>query len=115
MGFLAALKKIEHGVAIGLQIAQPFVPIATALVPGGGFINTVFNSVVLADQLLIPGTEKKAIVTGIVNQVHPGVNPAVLSPAIDGAVTWLNRFDTAVQNAPAPAAPAALKFTAIKK
>lgn len=114
MSFLTILQKIEHGLNIGLTIAQPYVGLASALVPGGAIIGTVFNTVVQVDSLLIPGTQKKQIVTQIVNQVHPGINPAVLSVAIDGAVAQLNNLDTAVANA-VPAAAPALKMTAIKK
>lgn len=120
MGFLSVLKKISHGLEIGLNVAAPFVPLASALIPGGALINTIFNSVVMAETLITPpgsGAQKKQIVTDLVNQAHPNIPPAVLSKSIDGVVVLLNDLSTAVANVPAaaPIKPPVMKITAIKR
>ena len=116
MSFLSVLKKIETEIEKGLGLASPFLPLIASVVPGGALITTIFNGVIMAETLITQpgaGAQKKALVTSLINQLHPGINPAVLSPAIDGVVALLNDLSAATAAVPATPAPIVMKSSAI--
>jgi hypothetical protein len=108
MSFLSVLKSIGHVFQVGTAIVAPIEPIIAAIPGVGQVFNTVFSAIVGIEQLIgTPGTgaQKKQIVTQVVNTVHSGIDPAVLSNAIDALVSALNAIQAAGVKLPGALAP----------
>src|SRR5271154_6327990 len=113
MSFLSVLKKIGHGIEVGLQVASPFIGIASSFVPGGSLAFTVLNSISGVEQVLIGpgnGAQKQAAAIALINQAHPGLNQAQLTSAVNAFGLAMNTLATAVPVSeqtptPAPAPP----------
>lgn len=107
MSFLSILKTIGTDVEKGVAVATPFISVAASFIPGGSIASTVLSSVVAAEQLVTTpssGTQKKSIVTSIINTIHPGLNQTTVSNAVDGIVAALNLLSDSVSAPPAAVA-----------
>lgn len=109
MSFLGVLRKIGHVFAVGVQDIAPFAPLIETIPGVGTVFGTVLTAITVAEQMINPansGPQKKQLATAVVNAVHPGINQAALSSAIDGLVALLNQLTKAVAAMPpAPAVP----------
>ena len=117
MSFLSVLKTIGHDVAKGLTVASSVGALAAPVIsmtPIGPIYNTVLNAITIAEQAIPQsgaGGVKKDAVIAMVNALHPGLNQAQLSAAVDAVVASLNAIAGAVSSAGSAPAPASAPAT----
>lgn len=102
MSFLSGLgsffKTAFHDVEAGLAVSAPIIQLALPFVPNGSVAATILQGAVLVEQLITAphsGAQKKETLTALVNSIHPGLDPAVVSSGIDMGVALLNKFAVA--------------------
>jgi hypothetical protein len=111
LSFLSLLGGIGHIFKVFVGDAGAIAGVASSI-PGVSSIpvvGTILGAIGFVDELISTansGAQKKAVVTTIVNTVHPGMDQANLSASIDGIVAALNLLESEIAKIPA-ATPAA--------